>query len=265
MAISRTVNALLRANYKTIATTVLGLLVTLATVAAAGAAEIKVFSTIGFRAILQELGPQFEKTSGHKLTTTFDVAAALKRRVEAGEPFDIAVLTVPIMSDLIRQGKIVANTRIDLARGGMGLAVRTGSPKSDVSSTEALKRTLLGAKSIVYPKEGLAGTNFTRIQERLGIAEAIKPKARLTGSDSPAELVARGEAEIAVHIIPELVAVKGVELLGPFPAELQSYIVLPGGVAVNAVEPKAANEFLQFLVGPAARPVMTRRGYESGT
>src|SRR5688572_3612114 len=118
MAISRTVNALLRANYKTIATTVLGLLVTLATVAAAGAAEIKVFSTIGFRAILQELGPQFEKTSGHKLTTTFDVAAALKRRVEAGEPFDIAVLTVPIMSDLIRQGKIVANTRIDLARGG---------------------------------------------------------------------------------------------------------------------------------------------------
>jgi len=166
------------------------------------------------------------------------------RRVEAGEAFDVAILTVPIMDELIKQGKIVANTRVDVARGGMGLAVRAGSPKSDVSSAEALKRTLLGATPIAYPKEGLPGINFTRVQERLGIDEAIKPKARLTGSESPADLVARGEVEIAVHIIPELVAVKGVELLGPFPPDLQIYIVLPGGVGVAAREPQAARDLL---------------------
>jgi molybdate transport system substrate-binding protein len=249
---------------KLTSTMALGLLLTLATGTAPGAAEIKILSTIGVRAVLQELGPQFERTTNHNLATTFDVAAALKRRIDAGERFDIAILTVPIIDELIRQEKIIASTRVDVARGGMGLAVRAGAPKSDVGSAEALKQTLLTAKSIAYPKEGLVGINFTRVQERLGIVDAIKPKAKLTGAESPAELVAGGGAEIAVHIIPELVAVKGVELLGPFPTELQSYIVLPGGIGANAGEPQAAREFLQFLVGPAARAVITKRGYEGG-
>ncbi len=257
-------NRLLRIKHKLAPTAAVGFLVMLTTAVAAPAAEIKVFSTIGIRAVMQELGPVFERATKHKLTTTFDVAAALKRRIDAGEKFDVAILTVPIIDDLIKQDKIVAGTRVDVARGGMGLAVRTGAPKPDISSVEALKRTLLSAKSIAYPKEGLVGINFVRIQERLEIAEDIKPKAKLTGADSPAGLVARGEAEIAVHLIPELLAVPGVELLGPFPPQLQYYVILPGGVGANAGEPQAAKELLQFLIGPAANTVMKARGYEPG-
>lgn len=231
---------------------------------AVSAAEVQVFATIGVRAVMQELGPQFERASGHKLTMTFDVANALKRQIEAGEKFDVAILTVPVLDDLIKQGRIVADTRVTVARGGLGVAVRAGAPKPDIGSAEALKRVMLDAKSVAYPKEGLTGINFVRVQERLEIADRIKPKAMLTTAGSPAELVARGEAEMAVHIIPELLAVPGVELLGPFPPELQSYIVLPGGVAANAMQPQAAREFLQFLVGPAAIAVMKSKGYEPG-
>jgi len=233
--------------------------------AEAAAADVKVFSTIGVRAVLQELAPKFESVSQHKVVMTFDVANALKRRIDAGEKFDLAILTAPVLDELIKQGTVLAETRIVVARGGMGLAARAGATKPDIGSVEAFKRALLNAKSIAYPKEGLAGINFTKVQERLQIVEDIKPKARLTGADSPAELVARGEAEFAAHIIPELLATQGVELLGPFPAELQSYIVLSGGVGANASESKAARELLQFLVGPAALSAMKLRGYQSGS
>lgn len=240
----------------------LGLLGILGVATAASAAEVKVFSTIGIRAVMQELGPQFERTTGHKLAITFDVANALKRRIDAGEKFDVAILTVPVIDALIKEGHIVADTRVNVARGGMGLAVRAGAPKPDIGSVEGFKRALLDAKSVAYPKEGLTGVYFAGLQERLGIAEDIKAKAKLTAGGSPAELVARGEAEIAAHIIPELLAVPGVELLGPFPPDLQTYIVLPGGAATHAEEPRAAKELLQFLVGPAAIPVMKAKGYE---
>ena len=230
----------------------------------AAAAEIKVFSTIGVRSVMQELGPRFEAATGHKLVFSFDVANALKRRIDAGESFDVAILTVPVIEELIKQNKIVAESRVIVARGGMGLAVRAGTPKADISSAEAFKRALLNAKSIAYPKEGLAGITIMKVQERLGIADAMAPKATLTGAGSPAELVARGEVEMAAHIIPELLAVKGVELLGPFPAELQTYIVLPGGVSAGAAEPQAARELLRFLTGPVAVPLIKAKGYEPG-
>ena len=230
----------------------------------ASAAEVKVFSTIGVRAVMQELGPRFERASGHRLTMTFDVANALKRQIEAGEKFDVAILTVPVLDDLIKQGRIVADTRVTVARGGLGVAVRTGAPRPDIGSIEALKRVLLDAKSVAYPKEGLTGINFVRVQERLEIADRIQPKAILTTAGSPAELVARGEAEMAVHLIPELLAVAGVELLGPLPPQLQSYIVLPGAVAADALQPRAAGDFLQYLVGPEAISVMKSKGYEPG-
>ena len=231
---------------------------------AANAAEVKVFSTIGVRSVMQELGPEFERTTGHKLTISFDVANALKRRIDAGESFDVAILTVPVMDDLIKQGKIVEETRVLVARGGMGLAVRAGAPKPDISSTEAFKRTLVNAKSIAYPKEGLTGLHMAKVLDRLGIAEVMGPKATLTGSGSPAELVSRGDVELAAHIIPELLAVQGVELLGPLPPEVQTYIVLPGGVSASAMQPEAAREFLKFLTGPVAIPVIRSKGYEPG-
>lgn len=230
----------------------------------AGAAEVKVFSTIGVRAVLQELGPRFESATGHKLAVSYDVANALNRKINAGESFDVAILTVPVMDELIKHHKIVANSRVVVARGGMGLAVRAGAAKSDISSPEAFKRTLLEAKSITYPKEGLTGIHIAKVLELLGITAAMSPKSTLTGAGSPAELVARGEVEIAAHIIPELLAVKGVELLGPLPAELQTYIILPGGISTSAAEALAARELLRFLTGPEAVRLIRSKGYEPG-
>ena len=242
----------------------LGLTLLLAQTSLANADEIKVFSTIGVRSVVQELSPQFERATGHKLVLSFDVANALKRRIEAGESFDLAILTAPVMDDLIKQGKIVADTRVIVARGGMGLAVRSGAPKPDIGSTEAVKRAFLNTKSITYPKEGLAGIHMNKVMERLGIADVMGSKATLTGAGSPAELVARGEVEMAAHIIPELLAVPGVDLLGPLPPEVQTYIVLPGGVSSNAVQAQAAKEFLKFLTGPSVLPVFKSKGYEPG-
>lgn len=228
------------------------------------AAEVKVLSTIGVRAVLQELGPRFESATGHKLAVSYDVANALKRRIDAGESFDVAILTVPVMDELIKHHKIAADSRVVIARGGMGLAVRAGAAKSDISSPEAFKRTLLESKSITYPKEGLTGIHVAKVLELLGITAAMAPKSTLTGAGSPAELVARGEVEIAAHIIPELLAVKGVDLLGPLPAELQTYIVLPAGISVSAAELQAARELLRFLTGPEAVRLIRAKGYEPG-
>lgn len=231
---------------------------------AAGAAEIKVFSTIGVRSMLQDLSPRFESATGHKLVITFDVANALKRRIDSGEAFDVAILTVPVMDDMVKNNKIAADTRITIARGGMGLAVRTGAAKADVSSPDAFKRVLLNAKSIAYPKEGLAGIHVVKVQERLGIAEAMGAKATLTGATAPADLVARGEVELAAHIIPELLANKGVELIGPFPPELQTYIVLPAGLSTSATEAQAGRDLLKYLTGPEAISLIRSKGYEPG-
>lgn len=230
----------------------------------AGAAEVRVFSTIGVRAVLQELGPRFESATGHKLILTFDVANALKRRIDSDEQFDVAILTVPVMDELVKQNKIVATTRVVIARGGMGLAVRAGSPKPDISSVEGFKNTLLNAKSFTYPKEGLTGIHMAKVLDRLGITGAMAPKTTLTGAESPGAAVARGDVEIAAHIIPELLATNGVELLGPLPAELQTYIILPAGVGANARDPQAAEALIRFLTGPTAVPLIKSKGYEPG-
>lgn len=242
----------------------LGLALFLTMANAAVAEEVKVFSTIGVRSMLQDLAPRFESATGHKLVITFDVANALKRRIESGEAFDVAILTVPVMDDLIKSNNIAADTRVTIARGGMGLAVRTGAAKADISSPDAFKRALLNAKSIAYPKEGLAGIHVVKVQESLGIAEAMGAKATLTGAAAPADLVARGEVELAAHIIPELLANKGVDLIGPFPPELQTYIVLPAGLSSRATEAQAGRDLLKFLTGPEAVPLIRSKGYEPG-
>ena len=166
--------------------------------------------------------------------------------------------------DLIKQGKILAATRTDVARGGIGIAVRAGAPKPDIGSVEALKRALLDAKSITYAREGGSGIYFAGLLERLGMAEAMRAKTKF-GTGNVAELVARGDAEMAVQLITELIAVRGVELVGPLPAEVQNYIVLTAGVGAQAKEPGLAKAFLQFLTAPAAVPVIKSKGLEPGS
>jgi molybdate transport system substrate-binding protein len=236
----------------------------IAAAATAQAAEITVISTIVAKSAVEELGPRFERRTGHKLAITFGGANALKREIEAGEPFDLAIMTAAVADDLIKQGKLVAATRTNVARGGIGIAVRAGAPKPDIGTVDALKRALLATPSITYAKEAGSGSYFVGLLERLGIAEAMRPKTRY-GGGNVAEVVVAGEAEMAVQLITELMSVRGVAVVGPLPAEVQNYIVLTAGVGTQAKDPALAKEFLQFLTAPAAAPVYTSKGLEPGS
>jgi molybdate transport system substrate-binding protein len=241
----------------------LGVFLVCASGTLAHAADIKVLSTIGVRSMVEELAPQFEQQTGHKLVITYGIANVLKKQIEAGEPFDLAIMTAAVADDLIKQGKLVAATRTNVACGGIGIAVRAGAPKPDIGSVEALKGALLDVKSIAYSKEGGSGIYFAGLLERLGIAEAMQPKTT-HGAGNVAELVAAGEAEMAVQLITERISIRGVELVGPLPAEVQNYIVLTAGVGAQAREPGLAQDFLQFLTAPAVLPVLKAKGLEPG-
>ena len=235
--------------------------VMLAQAAVAQAGEIKVLSTRGMRSVVEELAPPFERTTGHKLNSTFGNTSALKTQIEAGEPFDVALLGAPMIDDLITQGRLRADTSTDVARSGIGVAVRTGAPKPDIRTVEALKRALLDTPSIAYNKDATSGIYFVSLLERLGIAEAMQPKIK-GGTGFVAELVAEGEAEMAVQLISDHLAVPGVELVGPLPAEVQNYIVFTAGVGADVKDPSPAKELIKVLTAPSAVPVLKAKGLE---
>jgi molybdate transport system substrate-binding protein len=240
-------------------------LVTPAASTVADAVELRVVSGNGARAAIQELVSQFERASGHKVALHFEVNAALRRKIEAGEAFDVAVLNPPVLDALIKQGKIVADTRADVGRAGLGVAVRAGAPKPDISTVEAFKRTMLNAKSLMYtdPKAGGAsGVHFAKVIERLGIADQVNAKAKLNSGGFNAEFVARGEIELGIQQVSEIVPVKGAELAGLFPEELQNVTTFAAAVCTNAPEPDAAAGLLRFLKSPAAVRVIEANGME---
>jgi len=232
---------------------------------AAGAAEIKVISSVGVKAVLEELTPQFERASEHKVKITFGTAVPLKRQIDAGESFDVVILTPALVEDLAKQGKVAAGTTTSVAKSGIGVAIRAGSPKPDISSVEAFKRSVLNAKAIAYSKEGQSGTAMARIIERLGITEQMKPKTVLeTRSGLTAANVVEGKAELAFVLISEILPIAGAELAGPLPAELQNYVVFTAGVSPGSKDAAAAKAFIDFLKGPAAAPVLKAKGMEPG-
>lgn len=231
---------------------------------ATAAADIKVLSSIGLKEVMGEAGPAFERVSGHKLSISYDVAAALKRRIEGGETFDVAILSDTAVSDLMKQGRIVGGTEADIARTGIGLAIRAGAARPNIGTTEAFKQTLLSAKSIGSSKEGWSGVIFEKIIQRLGIADEVKPKIKFVTSGYVAEIVANGDAELAVHLVSEILPVRGAELLGPFPADVQAYFVLTAGLSSAPLEAGAAKELINFLKSPAAVPVVKAKGMEPG-
>lgn len=230
----------------------------------AGAAEIKVLSGTGSRAVVEELARQFERASGHKLTIRFEGNADLKRKIEAGETFDVAILNPPVIDDLIRKGKVVAQTRADIGRAGVGVGVRAGTRKPDISSLDAFKRALREAKSVAFAEEGASGIHFMAVLARLGITEEMKSKLRPMPALDSVEVVARGEAEMVVVVLPRILVVPGVELVGPIPAELQTSIGTTAGVGSAAKEPDAAKALIEFFTGPAAAPVLKAKGMEPG-
>ena len=229
------------------------------------AGEIRIISTFVVKETLEELRPQFERTTGHTLAISFGASAALKRRIDAGETFDVVVLTPPIVEILVKEGKIAPDTKADIVKSGLGVAVRKGAPKPDISTPDALKRALVNAKSIVYSKEGAAGVHMARVIERLALAEEMKPKTLLeTRPGQSAVAVAEGKAELGFALISEILPVAEAEFGGSLPAELQGYVAFTAGIAQNAKDAQAAKAFLNFFKTPAALPVLKSKGMEPG-
>jgi molybdate transport system substrate-binding protein len=230
---------------------------------AAQAAEIRVLCSNGLQAVMENLAPQFERTSGHKVVVTFGLAAGFKQQIEKGEAFDLAVLTPPMIDDLIKQGKMAADSRTVIARTGLGLMIRAGAKKPDVSTTDAFKRSLAGAKGIAFAKEGASGVAFTATIERLGIAESLKSKLKPTSTGEEVnDLVVKGGADFGVLPLSEIVRVRGAELGGMFPADVQTYITMAAGVSSSAKQGAAARDLIKFLTSPANLSTIKAKGME---
>ena len=242
-----------------------GALLLVAGVCPAAAAEIKVLSAGAMKSIVTELGEAFKQETGHTLAMTFDTVGAQRQRLTSGEPADVVVLTDVAIEQLEGQGLVAAGSRVDIARVGIGVAVREGAPRPDIGSPEALKQTLLAAKSLVYvdPARGAtSGVHFAGVLQRLGIADQVKAKTILIPTGFAAEVVAKGEAEICVHQISEILPVKGVTLVGPLTRDLQKVTIYSGGLAAKAAQPEAARAFLAFLTRPAFKSKLAAAGLD---
>jgi molybdate transport system substrate-binding protein len=240
-------------------------LTVLATAASAASVELKILTPRAIWTVLNEIGPQFERGSGHKLNVVPGIAATLADRIIAGETFDIFI-GPPVQVDRVVHGnKAIAETRTPIARSGIGVEVRAGAPKPDISSVEAFKSAMLNARSIGYLRaEGSSGAYLHRLFERLGIAEAIKAKVVRPETDRVSEMVAKGEIEIGLVVTTQIMTTPGVELVGPLPSEIQSFVRWSGVVGTNSAAPLMARDLLKFLAGPKAVPVLKSQGMEPG-
>jgi molybdate transport system substrate-binding protein len=224
---------------------------------------LTVISSTGLKAVLDELIPEFERASGYKVVVKYGPSAALKQEIQQGAPFDLAVLTPAFMDDLVKQGKVVGESKRSIARAGMAIAIRTGSRRPDIRTTAALTRTLLEAKSIAYAEQGAGGIYFARLADRLKIAEKLKSKSHPTDTgEQVVHAVADGDAELGILPLSEILPFSKIEALGPFPAEVQDYAVMVGGVGAHAKDPAAARNLIEFLTGPTSAPVINRKGME---
>jgi len=230
----------------------------------ASSAELTIFGSRVTKMIVEDIGPQFERATGHRLAVLTDVAAVMKRRIEAGEPFDLAILVNFQTDDLIKKGKLVAGTRRDIMKAGIGVAVRRGAEVPDISTVEAFKRTLLAAKSITYLKEGASSIHLDHLFARMDIAEALRAKTKRPETESVSEAVAAGDVELGLIVIPNILSVPGAQLVGPIPEDIQSYIVFTAAVAANSPNQQAAQDLIAFLRSPAAISAITAKGMSPG-
>ena len=220
---------------------------------------IKVLCTIGMRAVLDEVAPAFAQANGIAVVRVYDSSVALMKRIAEGENGDVAVFTASAIDDLIRDGKVSART--DLARSFVGIAVASGARKPDISTPEKFKQAMLAAKSIARSKTGASGLYFASLIERLGLGEALAPKM-VVQDGIVGNIAARGEAEIAVQQISELMQADGVDIVGPLPDALQSVTVFSAGVFAASTMASAAKTFVAHLASPAVAPVIRQKGME---
>lgn len=228
------------------------------------AAEIKVLAVGAFTGAFKEIVPQFESASGHKLTVQYAATPVFVKQIEAGEPFDVAVLISGPMNETAKQGFFGTGDRPAVSKVGLGAAVRAGAPKPDIGSPEAFKRTLVNAKSVAILPESVNGKHFISVFERLGIGEEMKAKIKPQKEPQQVvEAVAKGEAELALFISNPLIGVPGVDYVGLVPAEFQQTLVFTAAVGAKAKEPEAASAFIKHLTSPAAIAVIKAHGMET--
>jgi molybdate transport system substrate-binding protein len=223
---------------------------------------IDVLSSIATKEAYLKLVPLFERESGHTVNTTWAGTVDIMKRMAAGETHDLIIMSAPEMDELIRQGKVRPGSRVDIATSGIGVAVRAGAPRPDISSAEALKRTLLAAKTVGYTS-GPSGVYMGQLIERMGIASEIKPKFRSVPSGGTiGTIVASGDCEIGFQQVSELVHIKGVDMIGPLPAEVQRVTVFSTGIHAGAKRPDAAKALVRFLTAAPAHAVIKAAGLE---
>jgi molybdate transport system substrate-binding protein len=226
------------------------------------ATNLIILSGGAMRPLLVEAVPLFARAHGVKAEMRFALTSVLAKEIEQGAAFDIALLPRPELDALAVGGAVAPGTQTDIARSAVGLAVRQGAPKPDIATVEALRRTLLAARSIGY-SDGPSGAYVAELLQRLGIAEETRTKTRLT-SRPVAALVASGEAEVGMQQIVAILPVSGAELVGPLPSELQSIIVYAAGIAAAAANPDAAAAFIGFMATPEAARIMRAKGLDRG-
>ena len=232
--------------------------------------EVRVLSAVGMRQVISDLGPKFERATGYRLKVSFDSGAVIVNRLERGEYADVVMIPRPGIDHLAGAGKLAAGSAIDLATSGVGVAVRKGAPKPDISTPEAFRRSMLAAKTIACPDPALGGSSgvhIAKVFERLGIAEALKPKLVLVSTPDqeatmPGRLVADGKAEVALHQMQELLVVPGVEVVGPLPDDLQGKFLFSAAVIAGTRDVKAAKALIEFLRTPEAKAVIKAKGMD---
>ena len=230
----------------------------------ANAAEIKVIGSPGTRAPYTLLVPGFEKATGHKVTTTWGGVNAVAKRVADGEVADVVMLPAAQIDDLIKLGKLIADSRVNVATSGIGVAIRAGAPKIDTGSSEGIRKALLAAKTIAY-SAGPSGVHMARLIANWGLTDELKAKIVPPIPDVPiGEVVARGDAEIGFQQVSELLPVTGIDYLGPLPADIQEVTVFSAGVHKAAGTTDAARALLKFLTAPEAAAIIRKTGMEPG-
>jgi molybdate transport system substrate-binding protein len=233
--------------------------------APAGAAEVKVLTAGAFKQVLLAIVPDYEKQTGNHVTVENDTVGAVVKRIDGGASFDVVIVSPSAVDELAKSGKVAAGTRTDLAKVGVGVVVKEGAARPDISSVEAFKRALIAAKSVAYidpASGGSSGIFVDRLLDKLEVAAEVKPKAKLIPGGAVADHIADGEAELGIHQISEILPVKGVTLVGPLPAEIQNYTVYAAGVGAGSQDSEAAKALVKLLSGSDAAAVFKSKGMQ---
>jgi molybdate transport system substrate-binding protein len=244
-------------------TRIVALVSVLASANAANAAEIKVLCTNGVRAVVDELIPRFESANGVRVVLQFEPSTQLKKRIDADEPFDLVIMTTTLVDEEIKAGRLSADSRTFIARSGLGMLIRSGAKKPDISTVGKFKNALLNAESITYATQGASAQPFEVLVAKLGITAQLKPKYNLRNTAAEVgNAVSSGIVDLGIAPVSEILPVRGVDLVGPFPKEIQSYVELTGALSASAKNRDEAKKLIAFITAPANLAVIKMKGME---